>query len=56
MAPVATKAAAAEPAGSAMPPKVPSGTPLKPDNKTLADKTPTGSIKQRMPPTFGGNR
>ena len=47
-----TKAAAAEPAGSAMPPKVPSGTPLKPD-KVSADKTPTGSIKPRMPPTFG---
>lgn len=38
-------------AGSALPPKVPAGTPLKPD-KTSPDKTPTGSIKPRLPPTF----
>jgi tetratricopeptide (TPR) repeat protein len=33
-------------AGPALPPKVPAGTPLKPD------KTPTGSIRPRMPPTL----
>jgi hypothetical protein len=52
--PAPAKAAATDPA-NAVPAKLPTGVPLKPD------KMPTGSIsptqfKQRMPPTFGGHR
>lgn len=58
----ATDATKTPVAGAALPPKAPSGVPLKPDKASAdktptgtikADKTPAGALKPRMPPTFG---